>query len=352
MVLLAPLVLWGLWDNHGSRGLWRRTLTTAAVTALTVLISAPWALLGFVGLLRNTVMVRAVGFGAPGEWRLTTLAELVWWQGLGPVLLVTLIGCLLSPAGTRLKRGLLTAFAALMAATMFTGSYAVFRYHGGPLIALLTSAGVAAGTLLQRWPRPAGTAFAALLLALPAAQSVRGAKMWKSSYAPETCAQWIDQHVPAGTVVYFHPSYIARAVLPTEAAADALWRLVASDQAWRTKLEDGFRRFSLSRQDLPRAMSEDNLCTDRSFCRRWFILGGGRSSRPRYLVRPVAMGATFGLRRDAMVEEFNRTGGVVVWPTAAKGMPEGLGEPWVKWLNHNGGGTLIFVSPDLREKLK
>jgi hypothetical protein len=64
------------------------------------------------------------------------------------------------------------------------------------------------------------------------------------------------------------------------------------------------------------------------------------------------MGATFGLQRGAMVEEFKRTGGVVVWRTAAKGMPDGLGEPWVKWLNRNGEGTLVFVSPDLREKLE
>lgn len=351
MVLVAPLVLWALWDNPEAGPAWKGMLTTLALALAATLLSAPWAVQGFVGILRNIGLSRVTGYWTTESPRLTTLKSLAWGEGLGPVLLATIIGLFLLPAGARLKRGVLVGFAALMAATMFAGDYQPMRYHGGPLIALLTCAAVAVGALLQQWPRPA-VALAALLLALPLVQSVRAAISMKSSYVPETSTEWIDEHVPAGTTVYLHPGFIARAILPTEAAADAIWRVLTDDQAWRIKLQDGFRRFSLPEGRLPRALSEDNLCKDRGGCRRWFILGGGRSSRPRYDVRLVPMSATFGLQRGTLVAEFKRTGGVVVWRTRAGGMPEGLGEPWVKWLSRNGEGTLIFVSPDVREKLK
>jgi hypothetical protein len=31
---------------------------------------------------------------------------------------------------------------------------------------------------------------------------------------------------------------------------------------------------------------------------------------------------------------------------------DGLGEPFVQWINRKGEGTRVFVSPDIREKLK
>jgi hypothetical protein len=63
------------------------------------------------------------------------------------------------------------------------------------------------------------------------------------------------------------------------------------------------------------------------------------------------MSATFGLQRETLGPEFQRTGGVVIWPTRASGLPGGLGEPFIKWVNYNGDGILVFVSPDVREKL-
>ena len=351
MVLVAPLVLWALWDNDQAGALWQRMLSTLALALTTTLVSAPWAVQGFVGMLRTIGMARVTGYWTTESPRLTTLKSLAWGEGLGPVLLATIIGLFLLPAGTRLKRGVLAGYAALMATTMFTGHYQLLRYHGGPLIALLTFLAVAVGALLQRWPKPA-LALAALLLVLPSVQSIRAVLSVKSCYVAETSTQWIDEHVPAGTTVYLHPAFISRAVLPTEAAADAIWRILTDDQAWRVKLQDGFHRFSLPDGRLPRALSEDNLTMDRGRCRRWFILGGGSSSRPRYNVRLVPMSATFGLQRSTLVPEFKRTGGVVVWRTVAGGMPEGLGEPWMKWLAPNGEGTLIFVSPDIQQKLK
>jgi hypothetical protein len=123
---------------------------------------------------------------------------------------------------------------------------------------------------------------------------------------------------------------------------------VAGDNAWRAKLEDGLRRFSLPKEEMPRGMSEDNLAMDRGGCRRWFILGGGQSNRPRYDVRLIGMSATAGWRAERLSEDFKQTGGVVLWRTyTGRKPPEGLGEPAVKWVNEEGFGTLVYLSPDL-----
>jgi hypothetical protein len=358
MVLAGPLVLWMLWDNQNTEGLWRSALRLAVVSTVSVILAAPWAVLGFVGLLRTIGMARVMGYWTTESPRLTTLKDLAWGQGLGPILVATVIGFFFSPAETRFRRGFLAAFTTLMAATMFTGHYQLMRYHGGPIIALITFAAVAVSTLLQRIPtRIAGT-IAAVLLVLPTAQSIRLARHWKSFSAPDAASEWIDQHIPPGTIVYLQCNITVKAILPTESAADAIWHLVADDQAWRKKLEDGSRRFSLSREELPRAMSEDNLCMDRSVSRRWFILGGSTSKRPRYDVRLVGTSATFGLREANLAEEFAKTGGVLVWRSlgwrleGTSGPPSGLGNPTVKWLNPQGNGTSVFISPDLRAKLK
>lgn len=352
MLAITPLVLWGLWDSTETGLPWKIIFATLGVTLAATLIGAPFAVEGFVGLLRTITSGRILGYWSAESPRLATLKNLAWGQGLGPLLLVTIIGLFLFPAGTRLKRVVLGAFAILLVSSMFDGRYMVMRYHGGPILALLTFATLAAGALLQRLTLKLALALAALLLALPLAQSIQAVASTKAMYVPETSTQWIDEHIPAGTIVYLHPGFISYAVLPTEASADATWSLLTESQAWRTRMREGFRRFSLPEGFLPRALSENNLEQDRGIARRWFILGGGRSTRPRFDVRLISMSATFGLQRNDVGAEFRKTGGVVVWRTAASGMPEGLGEPFMKWLNSNGDGTLIFVSPDTREKLK
>jgi hypothetical protein len=158
--------------------------------------------------------------------------------------------------------------------------------------------------------------------------------------------------VPPGITVYFYNDFACRTVLPTAQAADAIWKQVANDQAWRTKLEDGFQRFSLTADRFPRALSEDNLCMDRAKSRRWFILGGGSSTRPRYDVRPLAICKTFGLKESQFAAAFKQTGGVFICRTAEPGMlPPDLGEPFIKWVNSHGNGTLLFISDDVRAKL-
>jgi hypothetical protein len=174
----------------------------------------------------------------------------------------------------------------------------------------------------------------------------------KALYTPENSAEWIDEHVPPGTPVYVHPAFISRAILPTASAATAIWDLVSENHAWQTRMSEGFDRFSLPKDYLPRALSEDNLNEDRGLARRWFILGGGHSSRPRFQVSLVALSATFGLQRSMLGAEFQKNGGVVVWRTAAGGLPPGLGDPYMGWTNKNGDGTLLFISPDVQAKLK
>jgi hypothetical protein len=352
MLLTVPLVLWALWDSQQTGSFWKTILATMAVTLGAFIIGTPFAVESFVGLARTAVSARLLGYWTSKSPRLDTLKDLVWNQGLGLALIPMIIGVFLFPPGTRLKRAVLLAIVVLLLSTMFDGRYMVMRYHGGPILALLFCIAVAAGSLLRKMPGKLAVPLAALLLILPLAQTVRAVISTKATFVPENSTEWIDGHVPAGTTVYLHPGFISRAVLPTEAAADAIWDLLTENHAWRTRMNEGFQRFSLPKGYLPRALSEDNLDQDRGIARRWFILGGGRSSRPRFDVRLISLSATFGLQRSNTGAEFQRTGGVVVWRTAASGMPSGLGEPLIKWVNSNGDGTMIFVSPDIREKLK
>jgi hypothetical protein len=352
MVVITPLVLLALWDSSGTSSPWKSVFATLGITVAATVIGAPFAVEGFVGLLRTIVTGRLLGYWTAESPRLATLRNVAWGQGLGPVLVAAIIGLFLFPSANRLKRAVLAGVAVLLVATMFDGRYMVMRYHGGPVLALLTCAALAVGALLRRLPPRPAVALAALLLALPLAQSVRAILATKAVYVPEASTQWIDDHVPAGTTVYVHPGFTSRAVLPTEAAADGIWGLLTENQAWRTRMHEGFHRFSLPEARLPRMLSEDNLYEDRGLARRWFILGGGQSSRPRFDVQLMCLSATFGLQRETVGAEFNKTGGVLVWRTVARGLPAGLGEPLVQWVNGHGDGTLIFVSPDVRAKLK
>jgi hypothetical protein len=353
MVVLAPLVIWALWDNLGNKGFFAIACRTAFTSILTLIIAAPWLMVAFVGTLRSIAMVRVMGYYWNVESpRLTTLKDLTWTEGLGPLLLATLAGFLLIPVQSRFSKWTLAGLTLLIASTMFIGHCQVIQYHGGPLIAILTSAAIGTGAILNRMPKWQGLMLAAFLLILPSVQSLRLALHPHLLGYVDHSTEWIEKHVPSGTIIYFHSDFACKTVLPTAEAADAIWREVASDQAWRAKLEDGFRRFSLPAEQFPRALSEDNLCMDRAKSRRWFILGGGSGMLPRYDVRPFDICKTFGIHSSEIAETFKRTGGVLIWRTAAPAPPPPeLGEPLIKWVNTHGNGTLLFVSPDIRGKL-
>lgn len=353
MVLVTPLVAWALWDNCEPQRFWKTLLINGGAMAVAGVFSVPWAFLGFVGTLRNLAAGGVIGWwGQIQSPRLRTLKELTWDQGLGPILLMTAVAFFLSPTRGRKKAWVLGILAGLLVVSMFLGNYQLIRYRGGNIIAIMTAAAVGLGALLNRWPKGLGVAVAGLLLVLPLAQAFRVVEYWKGFYAPDSAVEWIEKRVPAGTTVYLQCAYTSKTVLPTPEAADAIWRLVASDQAWRVKFEEVLSRFSMQSTNLPRAMSEDNMSNDRSTCRRWFILGGGNSPRPRFDVRLIAIGPTFGIRHDEIVQEMNKNPGVLVWRTVkVYPLPAELGEPAAKWVNSKGNGTYIFVSRDIKEKL-
>jgi len=76
MVLVGPLILWMLWDNQNTEGLWKSALRLAVVSTVRAILAAPWAVLGFVGLLRTIGMARVVGYWTTESPRLTTLKDL------------------------------------------------------------------------------------------------------------------------------------------------------------------------------------------------------------------------------------------------------------------------------------
>jgi hypothetical protein len=347
-LMLAPLILWMLWDNGNSEAFWPSAIKICVTAFVTLGLAAPWLMQAFIGTLRTIGMARVTGYWLSESPRLKTLKELMWREGMGPLLLATLAGLIFASSANRRKLAALTVLAGGLAASMFGSQYEPMRYHGVPLITLLAFAAVCVGSLFKRIiSRPFSVALVSLLLVLPFVQAVHTVREWKSYYFPDSANEWIEEHIPAGTIVYMHINFASRAILPTEAAADDLWRLVAGDQAWRVKLEDGLRRFSLPKEELPRAMSQDNLAMDQGICRRWFILGGGKSPRPRYDVRLL------GLYPNVDFPDFKKTGGVLLWRTVAgRKPPEGLAEPTMKWVNEKGYGTMVYVSPDLLKNLK
>src|ERR1051325_652240 len=86
MILLAPIVMWALWDNLGTDGLLALAVRTLLISALTLSLAAPWLMIGFVGTLRTFAMARVVGYWNVESPRLTTFKALTWTEGLGPVL--------------------------------------------------------------------------------------------------------------------------------------------------------------------------------------------------------------------------------------------------------------------------
>ncbi|PWU14631.1 MAG: hypothetical protein C5B50_16985 [Verrucomicrobia bacterium] len=373
MVVLAPLMLWAMWDNWGPSNLLKPALKAALAAAVTAFMTAPWAVTGFLTVLRGISLTRVVGYSysSTESPRLRTLQQLAWEQGLGPFLLAIVAGLALffykaqrksdlqattaaphAPPPQReridlLKHSVLAILAVFTTASLFIGQYQLMRYHGAPLIVLLVAGAVAVGKLLARLSQKAAVIVALILLALPLSQSFVLVLNRNAFYSPDASTEWIEKHVPAGTVVYLHANMAVRPILPTAAAADAIWATVANDQAWRTKLREGLQRFSLPDTELPRGLSENNLCMDRSVSRRWFILGGDHSKRPRYDVRPISLSKTFNLSIEQAIQEMSTNGGVLLWREWPQldPLPPGMGQPAVAWLNSQGHGTRIFVSP-------
>ena len=331
MVLVLPPVLWALWDTSPGGIPWKNLLLTMAVTAAAGIIAAPFAVEGFVGLTRNAATSRAIGYWPVASPRLETLKNLAWNQGLGPLLLATIIGLLFFPSGTRRRRAVLRGLCGVDGVHDVRQSLHGHALSRRPDHRLVDLRG-------DRRRRAAPTSATVHYLS-PSAPCCWRFHSCKRSIRSSPPRPFMCRKPPRnGSMSMFRPErrcicipdLFRMRVLPTADSANAIWDLLSENHAWETRMKEGFDRFSLPKEFLPRALSEDNLEADRGLARRWFILGGGHSSRPRFDVRLISLSATFGLQRSNTGAAFQKTGGVVVWRTAASGMPPGLGEPYLQ----------------------
>jgi hypothetical protein len=354
MVTLLPVILWqfACWPQSPAtrQRIWKAAVICLGVAFLTVLICAPWLLTHLLGNLRTIATVRVTGqFATPRHPRVATLADLLWYQGLGPALMLALIGLALVPKGRRLWIALLLVYAIASVTTLFEGPYEPFRYHAFAGMVLFALTAVVAGNVFRCHPKFI-PALIVLALALPLVQSALLIAGYKTERVPVDVTAWIERHVPPGSRVVLNTNKSVRCVLPTSQAADTLWAQVTDDQAWRKKFQRGLTRFGLFNEYIPRAMSEQNLAVDRAVRRRYFILGGNpQSPLPRYDLQIFSAASSFDIQDVAA--DFRKSGGLLVHLDFDTAAPD-LGQPLVQWLNRDGHGIRIWCSPDLRGRLQ
>ena len=107
-------------------------------------------------------------------------------------------------------------------------------------------------------------------------------------------------------------------------------------------MESGLQRFNLTTDQLPRALSEENLVQERGNRRKWFILGSQlQMPVPRYDVRMVLGSPVFGIRNlDAALKQ---NPGVVLWRDGFALPVPTLGEPVKQWASASRRFGKIFL---------
>ena len=181
---------------------------------------------------------------------------------------------------------------------------------------------------------------------MPLGQTIGLIVRHHQGYAPNGAVEWVNLHVPPGTILY--TEYSMHDPLPTPASAAKLWEEVTDDSAWRKKFESGMQRFHLDLSQMPRALSEENLVQERGNRRGQFILGGRTDlPEPRFDVRIYNGSPLFGVQDVASA--FAQTGGVVIW--TGNPAPASFGQPVASWINRAGGGTFIYCSADVQSRL-
>jgi len=346
MLLWLPLVGWEFWQRReGAVSLFRVWVRLIAIAVVSALIAAPWLTTHLLGNLRTIFTVRL----GPNPNGPTTLGELLVVLALGEGLIGPMVLCVVALFVQRRERRLrvilLGIYVGLLGLSMSRGT--VYLHQQGPiLLAMVVFSALGVGPLVERWPREMRYVIA-LLLILPAARTLRLINGVRHSYAPDPATQWVERHVPAGTRVYVQ--YSLRDPLPTEEASKILWDEVTNDEAWRLKFKSGAQRFGLPLDQIPRALSEENLAQERGNRRGFFILGS-RSDLPdpRFDVRVFKGSPIFGVQDIAA--DFAKSGGVVVWRGTAP--PPELGSPVVQWTNSAGEGCFICCGADVLPRLR
>jgi hypothetical protein len=339
MLLLTPVILWQIWDNRPpGASLARRFVQLIAIAALTAYAVAPWLLTGLPGNLR---VIWTVQFANPNTAAITAksiLLDFVWTNGFGPALLLLLMAIPLWLFRRNVRQFVLALIVLALIASIFKSTGYGLHHHGPAFVALIMLCAPALAAVRQKSLGAAWLFIAAALL-LPLIQTSR---MIVSTWHPNdlSAAHWVQRHVPAGTIVYMNPQLATP--LPTAHAADMIWDDLTNSQAWRRKIAWGLERFGFLEDQLPRAMSEENMVQVRGNLRRFFILGwNDNRPEPRYDLRIIEASPVFGVQDVAAA--FAKTGGVVIW--RGDGVPPKLGKPLLVLSHVDGAPATIFCSP-------
>ena len=346
MLMLLPIVWSEQFARRREYGFFRGFIGYHLIAGIVVLLFAPWILTNLIGNLRIIATVR---LAAPA--RTVTLADTLFdfavTQGLWLLPLLALIGALWPRRERKFPRILLAAYVVLVGASISRATGFGLQHQGGPLVILIVMSALGLRAISRLGGR---VAWVVCLLALivPAVQAVRSIAQRQRNYVDDTPAvAWIEGNVPTGTRVYVVNSIFNP--LPTREASDALWAEVNHDDAWAKKLLSGLSRFNLSADQIPRALSEENMLVERGNRRGWFILGSrGDVARPRYDVRVVGGSPVFGVHD--LPGEFAKTGGVVLWRGTLDD-PEitGFPPPAQRWDAPGGKyGVYVFASNDVK----
>jgi hypothetical protein len=350
MLLVLPLLLWQLF-HAAPRLRDARLLHFIGLTIIVALLAAPWLLTGLIGNLRTIATVQFLR--APGDttstWDCVRMA--VWSQGLGPVLLLSLAGFWMLVRATRGRErvgyALLCAYALLLCVMLFRTTGFGFHHNGAAVVALLMIAGIVSSAV-SRWPWTRSAALIAVVLALPLIQGARTVIQLGRDAVVAPVVQWIEDHVPPGTVIYLAHPGLERVPLPTTQSGDTIWREVSDPAAAERKFDSGLRRAGVSESFArPRALSEVNMVQERGNARMWYILAGQANDfTRRYQIRLAKASPVFFVQD--LPETVKREPGVVIWADWITGPPDpSFGEPLVEWKSHSGRCVRIFCPPSL-----
>jgi hypothetical protein len=349
MLCLLPLVWWILWDQSTAGKRLGRCLKVTVLSICVATWVSPWLMTHLIGNLRTIATVRLGGSpGGSAGW-LTALKVLAIDNGMGVAMVLALVALFLQPKAVRLRRLVLAIYALMLLISMLGELAYGAHQHGEVFLAWFLLLGVVIRPAVDRFPIT--TVCAAVIAVLfPLVLSVLSIRTDRANRTDEDAVGWIEKHVPAGTSVYVLDGGM-RTLLPTQASADALWNEVNDQQAWRKKMESGLRRFDLSVDQFPRALSEENLVQERGNRRKWFILGSQtKSPIPRYDIHVVLSSPVFGIRDlDAALKE---KGGVVLWRDGFDLPVPKLGILIRQWTSPSGDSVKIYCTPDAKWNIR
>lgn len=349
MAILLPVIWSAVWQNEPEETRFRKLIEYHLMVGLAFITVAPWYLMTLLACIRAISTIRGFTTGLVVTDPLTMFRQAVWEQGMllhVPLFLLGIGVFLLS----RPRRWILAVYLMLVGFTMFKGAAFGFRYQGAPII-LVTMTGLYALAFLRNHVRTLALGLSIAALMLPLLQTLRLVTNSRREYVHDDATRWIEQHVPAGTIVYVRP-WITN-LLPTLEAADAGWTEVAATTAHERKFQSGLQRFDLVTNKIPRAGSEVNLALERGNRRFLFILGGHQwLGEPRFDTRIFQSGPVFGVRD--LPTAFKQTGGVVIIRGPSEDpLVSALGsETTIAWLNRSGDGTRVYCSQYVISRLK